>query len=74
MLNKQTNKQTNKQINRNQQRGHKKLHLIFHVLDLIWHFPNNYQDRTRIFPIAQIGVDKQLSIEGKIIEPIVRTA
>ncbi len=47
----------------------KKLHKlnIFGVLDLLFHLPFRYQDRTRVSPIAALQTGRDLVIEGRIL-------
>mgnify|MGYP003751408711 CR=1 FL=1 len=37
------------------------------LADLLLHLPTNYQDRTRIFPIAQLVSEQYSLVEGKLI-------
>jgi ATP-dependent DNA helicase RecG len=39
---------------------------IVHVLDLLFHLPMRYQDRTRIYPIASLRAEQEVLVEGEI--------
>lgn len=43
-----------------------KLHL-FTPLDLLFHLPKTYQDRTRVYPLSQIRAGLHILVEGEII-------
>ena len=40
---------------------------ILRVADLLFHLPLRYQDRTRIYPIADLKVGQEVLVEGEII-------
>ncbi|WP_022942657.1 ATP-dependent DNA helicase RecG [Psychromonas hadalis] len=40
---------------------------LFSVADLLFHLPLHYQDRTRIYPIAELQDGMQVSVQGHII-------
>ncbi len=39
---------------------------ILHVVDLLFHLPLRYQDRTRIYPIASLRAGQEVMVEGEI--------
>lgn len=39
---------------------------ILRVVDLLFHLPLRYQDRTRIYPIGSLRVEQEVTIEGEI--------
>lgn len=40
---------------------------LFSVADLLFHLPLHYQDRTRIYPIAELQDGMQVSVQGHVI-------
>ncbi|MFK8029225.1 MAG: ATP-dependent DNA helicase RecG [Gammaproteobacteria bacterium] len=39
---------------------------IHHVIDLLFHLPSRYQDRTRVYPIGGLSVGQQVVVEGQV--------
>ncbi len=39
---------------------------ILRVVDLLFHLPMRYQDRTRVYPIASLKVGQEVMVEGEI--------
>ena len=39
---------------------------ICHVKDLLFHLPNRYEDRTRIYPIGSCRPGQRVLIEGRV--------
>jgi ATP-dependent DNA helicase RecG len=47
---------------------------IYSVLDLIWHFPLRYEDRTQVTPLAYLQADTNALIMGQLISCQVKLA
>ena len=38
------------------------------VKDLLWHFPNRYDDFSQFTPIIQAGPDQTVNIQGRVVK------
>ena len=41
---------------------------IYHIEDLLFHLPDRYQDRTRIYSIASLRDDREALVEGNVVK------